>query len=167
MAVVCEKLDLRAGESLLDIGCGWGTLARFASTNYAARVTGVTLSPNQTAWGNTALRSSGVPESQSRVLCMDYRDIPRGRKFDKIAQLEMAEHVGVRRLTGVFRQCYDLLEDDGVMYVQVSGLRQAWQYEDFVWGAYLNKYIFRGADASTPLWNYVRSLERAGFEVKR
>jgi hypothetical protein len=51
--------------------------------------------------------------------------------------------------------------------VQLSGLRQAWQYEDFIWGIYLNKYIFRGADASTPLWNYIRSLERAGFEVKR
>jgi cyclopropane-fatty-acyl-phospholipid synthase len=60
-----------------------------------------------------------------------------------------------------------MLEDDGAMYVQLSGLRQAWQYEDFIWGIYLNKYIFRGADASTPLWNYVRSLERAGFEIKR
>ncbi|KAJ4349605.1 Sphingolipid C9-methyltransferase 1 [Didymosphaeria variabile] len=166
MAIVCEKLELRPGESLLDIGCGWGTLAKFASVNYGADVTGVTLAHNQTAWGNESLRRAGIPEDQSRILCMDYRDIPQEKKFHKISQLEMGEHVGVRRLTKFFRQCYDMLEDDGSMYVQLSGLRQAWQYEDFIWGSFLNKYIFRGADASTPLWNYVRSLERAGFEIK-
>ncbi|KAH8657874.1 cyclopropane-fatty-acyl-phospholipid synthase [Xylariales sp. PMI_506] len=166
MAIVCEKIGLKAGEKMLDIGCGWGTLAKFASLNYGASVTGLTIARNQTAWGNDALRRAGVPETQSRILCLDYRDIPSDSKFDKITQLEMGEHVGVRKLTTFFRQCYDLLEDDGAMYVQLSGLRQAWQYEDFIWGLYLNKYIFPGADASTPLWNYVRSLEGAGFEVK-
>ncbi|GJN81805.1 cyclopropane-fatty-acyl-phospholipid synthase [Purpureocillium lilacinum] len=165
MAVVCEKLELKEGETLLDIGCGWGTLAKFASVNYGAKVTGLTIAENQTAWGNDVLRRAGVPEEQSRIICMDYRDAPR-KKYNKISQLEMGEHVGIRRLTTFFRQCYDMLEDDGSMYVQLSGLRQAWQYEDFIWGLYLNKYIFRGADASTPLWNYTRSLEMAGFEIK-
>lgn len=166
MALVCEKLGLKEGESMLDIGCGWGTLARFASVNYGANVTGLTIAENQTAWANDALRRAGVKEDQSRVVCMDYRDMT-GVKFNKITQLEMGEHVGIKKLTGFFRQCYDLLEDDGAMYVQLSGLRQAWQYEDFVWGLYLNKYIFPGADASTPLWYYIMCLERAGFEVKR
>ncbi|KAL4875612.1 S-adenosyl-L-methionine-dependent methyltransferase [Aspergillus karnatakaensis] len=165
MAVVCEKIGLKEGETMLDIGCGWGTLARFASLNYGAKVTGLTIAEHQTAWGNDALRKAGVPESQSKIVCMDYRDIPR-TKYNKITQLEMAEHVGIKKLTTFFRQCYDMLEDDGAMYVQMSGLRQAWQYEDFIWGLYLNKYIFRGADASTPLWFYVMCLERAGFEVK-
>ncbi|TDZ18239.1 Sphingolipid C9-methyltransferase 1 [Colletotrichum sidae] len=165
MAIVCEKLDLKEGESLLDIGCGWGTLARFASVNYGAHVTGATLARNQAAWGNDALRRAGIPESQSNLLCMDYRDIPQ-KKFNKISQLEMGEHVGIRRLTTFFRQCYDMLEDDGAMYVQLSGLRKAWQYEDFIWGLYLNKYIFPGADASTPLANYVGCLESAGWEIK-
>ncbi|KAL2865265.1 S-adenosyl-L-methionine-dependent methyltransferase [Aspergillus lucknowensis] len=165
MAIVCEKIGLKEGETMLDIGCGWGTLAKFASMNYGAKVTGLTIAENQTAWGNDALRKAGIPESQSRIVCMDYRDIPRTR-YDKITQLEMGEHVGIRKLTTFFRQCYDMLNDDGAMYVQLSGLRQAWQYEDFVWGLYLNKYIFRGADASTPLWCYIRSLEKAGFEVK-
>lgn len=166
MAIVCEKLELKEGETLLDIGSGWGTLAKFASVNYGAKVTGITIAENGAAWGNDVLRNAGVPEEQSRILCMDYRDAPK-QKYNKISQLEMGEHVGVRKLTTFFRQCYDMLEDDGAMYVQLSGLRQAWQYEDFIWGLFLNKYIFRGADASTPLWNYVRSLESAGFEVKR
>lgn len=166
MAAVCEKIDLKEGEKMLDIGCGWGTLAKFASLNYGAKVTGVTIAEKGAAYATDALRSAGVTEDQSNILCMDYRDIPE-QKFNKITQLEMGEHVGVKKLTGFFRQCYDMLEDDGAMYVQLSGLRQAWQYEDFIWGIYLNKYIFRGADASTPLWNYVRSLERAGFEIKK
>lgn len=165
MAIVCEKLGLKEGESMLDIGCGWGTLAKFASLNYGAKVTGLTIARNQTAWGNDALQRAGIPEAQSRILCMDYRDIPH-MQYDKITQLEMGEHVGVRKLTTFFRQCYDMLKDDGAMYVQLSGLRQAWQYEDFIWGLFLNKYIFRGADASTPLWYYVMCLERAGFEIK-
>ncbi|KAJ5226028.1 hypothetical protein N7468_007253 [Penicillium chermesinum] len=165
MAIVCEKIGLKEGETMLDIGCGWGTLARFASLNYGAKVTGVTIAENQTAWANDALRKANIPEEQSKILCMDYRDIPE-QKFDKITQLEMGEHVGIRKLTKFFRQCYDMLNDDGAMYVQLSGLRQAWQYEDFIWGLYLNKYIFRGADASTPLWYYIKCLEQAGFEVK-
>jgi cyclopropane fatty-acyl-phospholipid synthase-like methyltransferase len=165
MAIVCEKLALKEGETMLDIGCGWGTLAKFASVNYGAKVTGATIARNQAAWGNDALRRAGVPESQSNILCMDYRDIPT-KRFNKISQIEMGEHVGIRRLTTFFRQCYDMLEDDGAMYVQLSGLRKAWQYEDFIWGLYLNKYIFPGADASTPLANYVGCLESAGWEIK-
>lgn len=166
MAIVCEKIGLKEGETMLDIGCGWGTLAKFASVNYGAKVTGVTIARNQTEWGNDALKRAGVTEEQSRILCSDYRDIVE-TKFDKITQLEMAEHVGVRRLTTFFRQCYDMLQDDGAMYVQLSGLRRSWQYEDFIWGLFLNKYIFPGADASTPLGFYVGCLESAGFEVKR
>lgn len=167
LAIVCEKLGLKKDDRLLDIGCGWGTLAKFASVNYGARATGLTIAEHQAAWGNDVLRKAGVSQDQSHIMCMDYRDIPASTKYDKITQLEMGEHVGVKKLTTFFRQCKDLLEDDGTMYVQLSGLRQSWQYEDFIWGLYLNKHIFRGADASTPLWNYVRSLENAGFEIKR
>ena len=79
----------------------------------------------------------------------------------------MGEHVGIRELATLFRQCYDMLEDDGAMYVQVSGLHKAWQYEDFIWRLSLNKYMFPSADASTPLANYVGCLESAGWEIKR
>lgn len=167
MGIVCEKIDLKKGEKMLDIGCGWGTLARFASVNYGANVTGVTLGRNQTAWGNNGLRKSGIEEDQSKILCMDYRDIPVPEGgFNKITCLEMAEHVGVRRLGGFFRQVYDMLDDDGVFFLQIAGLRKAWQFEDFTWGLFMNKYVFPGADASTPLGFVIDTLEGAGFEVK-
>ncbi|KAK0723035.1 S-adenosyl-L-methionine-dependent methyltransferase [Lasiosphaeria miniovina] len=167
LAIVCEKIDLQKGERLLDIGCGWGTLARFASVQYGAKATGITLGRNQTAWGNSALRRAGVPEEQSKILCMDYRDIPvPAGGYHKIICLEMAEHVGIRHFAGFLRQVYDMLDDDGVFFLQIAGLRKAWQYEDLVWGLFMNKYVFPGADASTPLGFFVDKAEGAGFEVR-
>jgi cyclopropane fatty-acyl-phospholipid synthase-like methyltransferase len=167
LAGVCEKIALKEGETMLDIGCGWGTLARFASVNYGAKVTGVTLGRNQTAWGNGAMRKVGVPEDQSKILCMDYRDIPVPEGgYKKITCLEMAEHVGVRHFHGFCKQVYDMMDDDGVFFLQIAGLRKAWQYEDLTWGLFMNKYVFPGADASTPLGWFVDKLEGAGFEVK-
>ncbi|KAI9819059.1 MAG: Sphingolipid C9-methyltransferase 2 [Thelocarpon impressellum] len=167
LAIVCEKIGLKVGENLLDIGCGWGTLAKFASVNYGARATGVTLGRNQTAWGNNGLRKAGIAEEQSKILCMDYRDIPVPEGgYNKITCLEMAEHVGVRHFGTFLRQVNEMMDDDGVFFLQIAGLRKSWQYEDLVWGLFMNKYIFPGADASTPLGFFVDKLEGAGFEVK-
>lgn len=167
LSIVCEKIGLRPGEALLDIGCGWGTLAKFASVNFGAHATGITLGKNQAAWGNSGLRKAGIPEEQSKILCMDYRDIPVPEGgYKKITCLEMAEHVGVRHLGGFFRQVYEMLDDDGVFFLQMAGIRKSWQYEDLIWGLFMNKYIFPGADASTPLGWLVDKLEGAGFEVR-
>ncbi|KAL9105755.1 MAG: hypothetical protein Q9187_008659 [Circinaria calcarea] len=78
----------------------------------------------------------------------------------------MAEHVGVRHFSTFLSQVYDMLDDDGVFFLQIAGLRKCWQYEDLIWGLFMNKYIFPGADASTPLGWVVDKLEGAGFEVK-
>jgi cyclopropane-fatty-acyl-phospholipid synthase len=167
LAVVCEKINVKPGDTILDLGCGWGTLAKFASVHYGAHVTGITLGRNQTAWGNKGLRSAGIPESQSRILCLDYRDAPRVEGgYKKITCLEMAEHVGVRHFGSFLSQVYEMPDDDGVFFLQIAGLRKSWQYEDLIWGLFMNKYIFPGADASTPLGFVVDKLEGAGFEIK-
>ncbi|KAK9366265.1 S-adenosyl-L-methionine-dependent methyltransferase [Lipomyces kononenkoae] len=167
LRIVCEKLKLKPGEKLLDLGCGWGTLANFASTQYGAHVTGITLGKNQTKWGTARLAESGISSDQSKILCLDYRDtpLPSSGKYNKISCLEMAEHVGVRKLQSFFTQVYDMLEDDGIFVLQIAGLRKYWQYEDLVWGLFMNKYIFPGADASTPLGFVIDNLEGAGFEI--
>ncbi|KAL2836424.1 putative cyclopropane-fatty-acyl-phospholipid synthase [Aspergillus pseudoustus] len=169
LAVICEKISLKPGDTMLDIGCGWGTLAKYASAHYGAHVTGVTLSCNQAAWGNNCLRDAGIEKSQSRILYMDYRDAPPasgGLKYRKITCVEMAEHVGVRNFGSFLSQVYNMLDDDGVFFLQIVGLRKAWQYEDLIWGLFMNKYIFPGADASAPLGFVVNKLEAAGFEIK-
>lgn len=167
MRVICEKIGLKEGDKMLDIGCGWGTLSVYASSQYGAKVTGATLGRNQTKWGNAALEKLGCAEPQSRIVCMDYRDIaiPEGG-YDKITCVEMAEHVGIRHFGKFLEQVKNTLSDDGIFYMQVAGLRKCWQYEDLIWGLFMNKYIFPGADASTPLGFYVSSLESAGFEVE-
>ncbi|WVR03754.1 hypothetical protein IAU60_000749 [Kwoniella sp. DSM 27419] len=167
LKMVCEKLDLKEGDKMLDIGCGWGTLAAHAGKNYGVDVTGVTLARNQTQFGNERLRENGVPEDRGRILCMDYRDIPHPKgHFNKISCLEMAEHVGIKRYGTFLKEVYDLLNDDGIMVFQVAGIRTCWQFEDLNWGLFMNKYVFPGADASLPLGWVIKQLESANFEIK-
>ncbi|KAF8193018.1 sphingolipid C9-methyltransferase [Pholiota molesta] len=152
LAIVCNKLNLKPTDKLLDIGCGWGTLVAYAAKNYGCDATGVTLAKNQT-------NLNGIPPTQARILCSDYRDIPKGTKYDKI-------HVGIRRYSQFLSEVYDLLEDNGTFVFQVAGFRPSWQYEDLIWGLFMNKYVFPGADASCSLGWVISKLEGAGFEVK-
>jgi cyclopropane fatty-acyl-phospholipid synthase-like methyltransferase len=166
--LVCEKLQLKKGERLLDIGCGWGTLLAHAARDFGVDATGVTVAEKGAEFANQQIAREGVSGS-ARALVLDYRDIPRER-FNKISCLEMAEHVGVRRFGKFMEQIYNLLEDDGLFFLQIAGLRArsgllGFNLEDLVWGLFMNKYIFPGADASMPLSFVVEHLEKVGFEI--
>ena len=116
--LVCKKLQLDKGNRLLDIGCGWGTLTRHAARYYGADATGVTISKNQTEFGNGRIKEWGL-EDRARILCKDYRDIP-AQKFDRIVSLEMVEHVGVKNLVSFYEQVQDLLTDEGLFLLAVD-----------------------------------------------
>lgn len=141
LKVVCNKLDLKPGEKLLDIGCGWGTLVTYAAKNFGVDATGVTLAKEQAKFGTERIAKNGVPSEQARILCCDYREIPAGTKYDKIVTLEMAEHVGIRRYGTFLKEVYDLLDDDGTLVFQVAGLRPHWQYEDLTWYVQAHSYF--------------------------
>lgn len=149
LRVVCEKIGLKEGETMLDLGCGWGTLAAYASSQYGANVTGITLGRNQTAWGNkqirNALDASSFKNVKSEILCMDYRDTPSPKGgYKKITCLEMAEHVGVRHFGTFLRQVYDMMDDDGLFFLQIAGLRKSWQFEDLIWvQSYIKSSAYR------------------------
>ena len=160
--LVCQKLGLEPGERMLDIGCGWGTLACHAARNYGVDATGVTLAKNQAAFGTERAKEWGVSD-RARVLCLDYRDIPPG-KYDKISSLEMVEHVGVKNLQSFYEQVMELLTDDGVFLLQWTGLRRGLRPEDLIWGLFMNKYIFPGADASLCASRMLAVMEKAGWE---
>lgn len=160
---VCEKINLKEGDKHLDIGCGWGTLVNFAADHRGAKSTGISISKNQVEWARDAANKRNL-SARASFLCVDYRDIPND-SYDKITCLEMAEHVGVLHFQSFMCQVRDLMKDDGVFFLQIAGLRRAWQWEDFVWGLFMDKYIFPGADASCPLAMVVQQLEAAGFEV--
>ncbi|KAK0196653.1 sphingolipid C9-methyltransferase [Armillaria mellea] len=161
LAVVCNKLDLKPTDRLLDIGCGWGTLTAYAAKNFGCDATGVTLAKNQAKFGNDRIAKNGISNDKARILNRDYRDIPQvPGSFDKIVCLEMAEHVGIRRYSQF------LSETMAFMVFQVAGFRPCWQFEDLNWGLFMNKYVFPGADASCSLGWVIQKLEGVGFEIK-
>lgn len=167
LAVVCEKLDLKPSDKLLDIGCGWGTLVAYAAKNYGCDATGVTLSIKQAKFGTDRIAKNEISSDRARIICSDFRKLSAVKgAYTKIVSLEMAEHVGIRRYPTFLRQVYDLLDDDGTFVLQVAGIRPSWQFEDLIWGLFMNKYIFPGADASCSLGWVVGKLEDAGFEIK-
>ncbi len=172
LELVCQKLGLGSDDELLDIGCGWGTLALYAAKTHGARTTGVTLSENQTAFGNARIARAGF-EQRARIECLDYRQIPQ-KSYDRIVSLEMVEHVGLKNLGTFFELVYDRLKDDGLFLLQFAGLRRGgglgvppvgMRPEDMIWGLFMNKYIFPGADASPPLSSMLKAMEKAGFDV--
>eukprot|EP00658_Telonema_sp_P-2_P004381 TRINITY_DN11640_c0_g1_i2.p1 TRINITY_DN11640_c0_g1~~TRINITY_DN11640_c0_g1_i2.p1 ORF type:complete len:309 (-),score=68.02 TRINITY_DN11640_c0_g1_i2:210-1136(-) len=164
---VADALELKSGDTVLDIGCGWGRLVKHFSENYGAKVTGITLSGSQKEYADELNK-----DNDGRVLLQDAMkmhertDFP-AEGFDKITSLEMAEHVGIRRYNEFLTKVHAMLKDDGVFYFQVAGLRRAWQFEDMVWGLFMGEHVFPGADASCPLGWVSTHLERAGFEVQR
>lgn len=138
---ICQKLELRAQDHLLEIGCGWGSLAIHAATHFRCRVTTTTLSQAQYAYTQARVRALGL-EQQITVLCDDYRDL-KGT-FDKLVSIEMIEAVGHRYLPVYFRQCAALLKPDGLMLLQAITIRdqryaQARRSVDFI-----QRYIFPG-----------------------
>lgn len=161
--LVCRKLQLKPGERLLDIGCGWGTLTRHAAQYYGADATGVTIAERQTEYGNHQIKMRGL-QDRARILCSDYRDIP-AQKFDKISSLEMVEHVGVKNLVPFYEQVRELLADEGIFLLQWTGLRRGLRPEDLIWGLFMNKYIFPGADASLCPSAMLKAMEKAGWET--
>jgi sphingolipid C9-methyltransferase len=171
MMMVCRKMLMQAGDSHLDIGCGWGTLVAYAAKNFGTDSTGVTIAQDGYDWGTQQIADHGVSD-KARILRADYRDIPKGKKWKRISCLEMGEHVGIRKFNGFIQTIYDMLEDDGMFYIQQAGLRanpgifqKGPHWQDLIWGLFMGENIFSGADASTPLAFLVNALQSANFEV--
>jgi len=164
MSLLCDKLMLQEDERILDIGCGWGSLLRHAAKYYKAKPVGVTLSVEGAKYCRDAAKEAGLGD-QIDILRMDYREIPKEMQFDKIVSVEMAEHVGLKNFQVYLGAVRQMLKDDGLFLMQVAGLRQGSNFEDLAWGLFMSRYIFPGADASTPLNWYIHQLELAGFEV--
>ena len=114
---ICRKLRLAAGERLLDVGCGWGSLVLHAARHYGVRAVGITLSENQAQFARERVAEAGLA-GQVEILLMDYRDLAAhfgANAFDKVASIGMFEHVGLRNLPDYFGALAAVLRDRGLL----------------------------------------------------
>ncbi len=140
-ARICEQLELKSTDHLLEIGTGWGGLALYAAKNFGCRVTTTTLSHQQYSFARSWVENEGLSD-RITVLQQDYRDL-RG-SYDKLVSVEMIEAVGAGYYPLYFRQCTQLLKPEGLMLIQAITIsdqryRQSVQSADFI-----KRYIFPG-----------------------
>ncbi|XKE43941.1 cyclopropane fatty acyl phospholipid synthase [Halomonas organivorans] len=131
LELACRKLDLQPGMKVLDIGCGWGSLAEHAARHHGVEVTGITISREQAELARERCR--GLPVE---ILLEDYRDL-QGR-FDRIVSIGMFEHVGHRNYDTYFRTVRRLLPEDGLFVLHTIGSNNSEISAD----PWFNKYIF-------------------------
>lgn len=138
---ICQKLDLKADDHLLEIGTGWGGMALYAATHYGCKVTTTTLSHEQFAHVQRRIEEQGL-QDRITLLLQDYRDLT-GR-YDKLVSIEMVEAVGHRFIPTYFKQCAQLLKDDGLMLLQAITMRDQ-RYEQAKASVdFIQRHIFPG-----------------------
>ncbi|NVD99764.1 cyclopropane-fatty-acyl-phospholipid synthase family protein [Massilia sp. BJB1822] len=137
---ILAKIRLQCGQSLLDIGCGWGALVIRAAQKYGARCVGITLSENQYALARERVAQAGL-EHLVEIRLQDYRDV-RG-SFDRITSVGMFEHVGVKHLAEYFGIIHHLLADDGVaMNHGITSTDPDSGETPYGGGEFIDKYVF-------------------------
>ncbi len=156
---ICRKLDLRAGETFLDVGCGWGGLVTHAAEDYGVLSTGCTLSVEQFNFVNRQVAERALGQ-RVRIELSDYRNV-EGR-FDKIASVGMFEHVGRRRLIDYFEVLNRLLRPGGL--VLNHGITRPENVGDGPETLFVRRKFFPGGEIPH-LSEVIRLAERAGFEV--
>ncbi len=156
---VARKLDIKEGERILDVGCGWGGFPLWAATRYGADVVGITLSPPQAEKARQRAEEAGVADRVD-IRVMDYRDLPAtGEKFDAIASIGMVEHVGAAQIEVYARTLAAVLKPGGrLLNHGITRLR----HTDAEAGAFSERYVFPDA-APLHLSRNLLALERAGF----
>lgn len=138
---IIKKLNPQPGKTLLDIGCGWGTLMLTACEEYGLNVAGITLSEEQANFVNQKIKEKGL-KGRAKVILKDYRDIKEG-PYDYITSVGMFEHVGKENLGQYFETVFNYLKDDGLALIHgISG--QAGGNHGNGYNGWINKYIFPG-----------------------
>ncbi len=144
---VCQKLGLQSGMHLLDIGCGWGSLAKFAAQKYGVRVTGITLSHEQLRLGREMCAQLPI-----ELRLQDYRDL-RGA-FDCVASLGMFEHVGYKNYRTFFEVVHRSLSPGGLFFLSTIGSTRSVRLTD----PWIEKYIFPNSHLPSPV-QITRAIE--------
>ncbi|HEY0012897.1 MAG TPA: cyclopropane-fatty-acyl-phospholipid synthase family protein [Allosphingosinicella sp.] len=139
--LLLDRLDLKPGQHLLEIGCGWGSLAEVAARDYGVRVTGLTLSKEQKAFADARIAAAGLSDRVGIALC-DYRDSMG--EYDAVASVEMAEAVGQDYWPAYLAAIARLLKPSGKAALQLISIREI-LFEDYAASAdFIQTYVFPG-----------------------
>ena len=165
--MICRKLRLQPGETMLDIGSGWGSLACHAARHYGVKVLGVTLSEQQIGYARDKVQRLGLADKVTFEL-VDYALLEGAERFDKISSVGMFEHIGVSHFATYFDTVHRLLKPGGLYLhhaITRPGKRAAVKggkkRPEF---AALTRYIFPGGELDY-LGRTITNLEQHGFEV--
>ena len=159
---LCRKLRIQPGERLLDIGCGWGALIRWAAVHYGVSAHGVTLSCSQYEHCLRQIAAEGLQDRVS-VELKDYRDMAGEAVFDKIVSVGMFEHVGIGNFPIYFGAARRLLKPGGLFLNHgITHDTEGWRKS--VSTTFINRYVFPDGELDT-VSNVQRAMERAGFEI--
>jgi cyclopropane-fatty-acyl-phospholipid synthase len=161
---VCRKLKLAPGESLLDIGCGWGAMVIHAASNYGVKAVGITLSTKQFELATERVRAAGLAD-RVEIRLQDYRDVPGDGVFDKISSFGMFEHVGLKHLGAYFSTVHRLLKPGGVaMNHGITSSDAESRSVGLGAGEFIDRYVF--PDGELPHVSLaIRELSAAGLEL--
>jgi len=162
LELVCRKLGLRRGTRLLDVGCGWGSLA-IQAARHGAQVVGVTISEEQAALARRRVADAGLEDSVE-IRLQDYREVDDG-PYDAIASVGMAEHVGREQLPTYAAGLHALLAPGGRLLHHAIARGPAAGPDRPDPHSFLLRYVFPDGELQ-PLATHVGVLEEAGFEVR-
>ncbi len=158
---LCRKLRLQPGQTLLDIGCGWGALAIHAARHYGVSVHGITLSEAQQRFANERVQAEGL-EQQVKIELLDYRDLPAQVKYDRIVSVGMFEHVGIKNFPTYFGTVKRVLKPGGLFLNHGITSETAWHSTPVT--RFINHYIFPDGELAR-VSDVADAMEKAGFEV--
>ena len=164
--IVRRPTSLRFGEAYidgeLDIGCGWGSLVIWAAERYGVLARGVTLSRAQAEYGQAWIRRLGL-EERARVDHLDYRDLPRELRFDKIAAVGVIEHLGIGNYPDYFARVHELLAPGGLFLNHGITHEKHWRRSSQT--EFLERHVFPNGEMDN-VSHILDVLERARFEIR-
>ncbi|MGQ4385028.1 class I SAM-dependent methyltransferase [Streptomyces sp. SAS_270] len=163
LELVCRKLALTPGQRLLDVGCGWGSLAVHAAREHGVSVVGVTLSQEQAAYARKQVADEGLTD-RVEIRVQDYRDVTDG-PYDAISSIGMAEHVGAERYLEYAEVLGRLLKPGGRLLNHQIARRPQRDESTYAIDEFIDAYVFPDGELA-PVGTTVTQLERAGFEVR-
>jgi len=159
--LICRKLDLKPGDRLLDLGCGWGGMVRHAATHYGVHALGVTLSHEQARWAQEEINRLGL-DDLAEVRFSDYRDVAE-TGFDAVSSIGMTEHIGVKNYADYFNFVYSKVQPGGRMLNHCITRPSTTQRAGA--GPFIDRYVFPDGELAG-VGTIVTHMQNVGFDIR-